>query len=144
MKYVRARTALALLIAVPLYIILATGCATPRGVPDYDGDLIPQSATVPDSVRVTILNERTIDAQPPRIYLDGMGRHDLGIISSIDGRISRLVSTSWFGPSGCFTIVAHFVGRGDLRFSEVCWRPGEVVSATLLNHFDPRTAWSHR
>lgn len=145
MKYVRARTALALLIAVPLYIILATGCATPRGVPDYDGDLIPQDAA--DSsvfVRVHIENHRTVDAIAPTIYLTGSGRHSLGRIEGMGGMIDRLVDTNWFDASGCMQISAHYTGSGDLTFDKFCWRQGEIVEATLDNVFNPVAAWAHR
>lgn len=145
MKYVRARTTLALAIAIPLWIILATGCATARGVPDYDGDLIPQDAADSTTyVKVHIENHRTVDAIAPTIYLTGSGRHSLGRIEGMGGKIDRLVDTSWFDASGCMQISAHYAGSGDLTFDRICWRKGERIIADLDNVFSPIAAWSSR
>lgn len=146
MKHQRIRSALALAIAVPLWIILATGCASPRGVPDYDGDLIPQSDAT-DSVtfvKVHIENHRTVDALAPTIYLTGSGRHSLGRIEGMGGKIDRLVDTAWFASDGCLQLSAHYVGNGDLVFDRLCWRKGEIITASLDNIFVSGSAWSHR
>lgn len=126
-------------------IFMLSGCASPRGVPDYDGDLIPQDAA--DSsvfVRVHIENHRTVDAIAPTIYLTGSGRHSLGRIEGMGGMIDRLVDTNWFDASGCMQISAHYTGSGDLTFDKFCWRKGETVEATLDNVFNPVAAWGHR
>lgn len=147
MKYARLRSALALVIIVPLYIILATGCATARGVPDYDGADVPSLVTSPDSttyVRVHIENHRTVDAIAPTIYLTGSGRHSLGRIEGMGGKIDRLVDTSWFASDGCLQLSAHYVGSGDLVFDRLCWREHEIITASLDNIFIAASAWSHR
>lgn len=147
MKYVRVRTTLALAIAVPLWIILATGCASPRGVPLYDGDDVTNLVTSPDSalyVRVHIENHRTVDAIAPTIYLTGSGRHSLGRIEGMGGKIDRLVDTAWFGADNCLQISAHYAGGRDLTFDRICWRKGERIIADLDNVFSPIAAWSSR
>lgn len=125
--------------------LLFTACASPRGVPLYDGDLLPQDVT--DSVtlvRIHIENHRTVDAVDPTIYLNGSGRHSLGRIQGMGGKIDRLVDTNWFGSDGCMQISAHYTGSGDLVFDRFCWRKGEIVEAQLDNVFNPTAAWSHR
>lgn len=145
MRYNRLRTTLALVIAVPLAIVVF-GCASAQHDPSYDGALeIPDSPS--DSamfVPVHIENHRTIDALPPTIYLNGSGRHSLGRIEGMGGKIDRLVDTSWFDPSGCMQISAHYAGSGDLIFDRFCWRKGERIEATLDNVFNPIAAWAHR
>lgn len=125
--------------------IVMLGCASPRGVPLYDGELIPQNVT--DSVtlvRVHIENHRTVDAVDPTIYLNGSGRHSLGRIQGMGGKIDRLVDTNWFGSDGCMQISAHYAGSGDLVFDRFCWRVGERIGASLDNIFVAHSAWSHR
>lgn len=145
MRYGRLRTALALTIGVPLYIILSTGCASvPTHDPLYNGDPLYTSSDSTTFVRLKIENLRTQDAIPPHIYLVGSGTHPLGVLMGMGGKIDRLVDTSWFRPDGCFQIVAHFPGSGNFSFSVICWKPGEMAEATLLDHWDPNTAWAHR
>lgn len=125
--------------------LLFTACAPPRGVSGYDGDLIPQSdADSTTLVRVHIENHRTIDAVDPTIYLSGSGRHSLGRIEGMGGKIERFIDTLWLGPDGCFQITAHYAGGGDLVFDRVCWRRGEYIEATLDNVFNSVASWSHR
>lgn len=126
-------------------IFMLSGCASPRGVPDYDGDLIPQDAADSTTyVKVHIENHRTVDALAPTIYLTGSGRHSLGRIEGMGGKIDRLVDTSWFGADGCLQLSAHYVGSGDLVFDRLCWRPHETITASLDNIFVSGSAWSHR
>ena len=141
MKHQRARLAISLAIAVPLAIILSTGCS-PRMSYYNGGDTEIQPSE--QYVRLTINNRRTNDALAPHIILIGNGRHELGIVQGMGGKLSKLVDTRWFGASGCFRVIAHYVGTGDLIFDEVCWRPGEVVTASLDDIFIPAALWSHR
>lgn len=127
------------------FIVIFTGCATARGVSEYDGVLqLPRSdADSVTLVLVTIQNNRGRDLTSPRFYLDGMGRHDLGIVGSYS-TVTKLVDTSWFGPDGCMKIVAHYVGAGDWTSSQFCWRRGEVIDVWLQQIFTTSSAWSHR
>jgi hypothetical protein len=126
--------------------VLSIACATVRHDPLYDGALdIPESNT--DSaylIPVHVENHRTIDALAPHIILSGSGRHDLGIVSGVGGRLDRFIDSSWLGADGCFQITAHYVGTGDLVFDRVCWRRGERIEATLDNVFNPVASWAHR
>lgn len=139
----RVRAGLAFVIVSVLWVVLA--CATPRGVPGYDGDLIPQDAADSTTlVRVHIENHRTVDAIAPTIYLTGSGRHSLGRIEGMGGKIDRFIDKNWLGSDGCFQISAHYAGSGDLTFDKVCWRRGDRIEATLDNVFNPIAAWSRR
>lgn len=124
--------------------LLFTACASPRGVPGYDGDLIPDASDSVTLVRVHIENHRTVDAIAPTIYLAGSGRHSLGRIEGMGGKIDRFIDTNWLGSDGCFQISAHYAGSGDLTFDKVCWRRGESIEATLDNVFNSIASWSHR
>lgn len=139
----RLRAGLALLIVVPLYIILTTGCATAKGVPFYDGELTPDSDSA-TFIPLRIENHRTVDAIPPHFVLSGSGRHDLGPVGGMGGVLERFIDASWLDAERCLTITAHYVGGRDLVFDKACWRKGERISASLDNIFIPGSSWSHR
>lgn len=129
--------------AASLAALFILGCAS--GVrTGYDGDYPPEPEQVTTLIPITIENHRTLDAIPPHFLLIGAGRHDLGPVEGMGGKLSRLIDTSWLGPSGCVRIVAHYVGTGDFVFDEFCWRAGERISVTLDDIFNPVAAWSHR
>lgn len=133
--------------AALFFTVILTGCATTRTIPRdpfYDGGELVLSGDSTTFIRIKIENHRTKDDADPRIYVVGSGSHSLGVIGGINGKIDRLIDTRWLGPDGCLRIVAHYVGLGDLVFSNVCWRPGEFIEAALDDLFNPNTAWSHR
>lgn len=140
MKHGRIRSALALAIVVPLYIILATGCASRTF---YDGELTPESDSA-TFIPLRIENHRTVDAIPPHFVLTGSGRHDLGPVGGMGGVLERFIDASWLDAERCLTITAHYVGGRDLVFDKACWRKGERISASLDNIFVAGSSWSHR
>jgi len=132
--------------ALSLFFALAlVGCATVQHDPLYDGAPIVEREAVDTvtQVRITIENHRTHDAIDPTLYLVGNGRHYLGQVRGIDGKLDRQIDASWFGPDRCMTIIAHYAGAGDLTFERFCWRPGERIDVSLDNLFNPIAAWSH-
>jgi hypothetical protein len=145
-RYARMLFDLALFAGVMVMFAILTACATVRHDPAYDGEVLLSAPTADSSlyVPIHIENHRTIDALPPTFYLTGSGRHSLGIVQGVDGKLDRLIDTSWFGADGCMTITAHYVGWGDLVFDRFCWRPGERIDVALDNIFNPVAAWSHR
>lgn len=94
--------------------------------------------------RITIQNNRVSDAIDPTFYLTGTGRHSLGIVRGMGGKVTKLIDTRWFGPGGCMTISAHYAGYGDLTFERFCWFPGQVIDVSLEELFNPISAWAHR
>jgi hypothetical protein len=124
-----------------LALLALSACAT---VPNtYDGQL-----TIPETsgtfVPVTISNNRSRDVDnPPTFFLVGSGRHSLGVVSGEEKR-TVLIDEKWLPSDGCVNIVAHYVGRGDLAYSQFCWRKGDVIEVTLDEQFNPVAAWAHR
>lgn len=144
----RLRAALGLAIGIPLYIILTTGCVPAlKHDPLYNGEVVPQVEAPPDTIRVFLIhieNNRTKDALPPHFIITGSGRHDLGIIEGMGGHLDRPIDTAWLDGERCMTIIAHYIGGGDLVFDRTCWKKGERVTASLDNIFVPGSSWSHR
>lgn len=132
-------------IAIAIALIALTACATVAHDPLYDG--APEMAAPTASatfIRIHVENHRTKDAISPTIYLLGSGRHSLGTVLGMGGKIDRFIDTAWLDPSGCMTISAHYAGSGDLVFDPFCWRPGQWVDVTLDDTFNPVAAWAHR
>lgn len=125
--------------------LLFTACATPRGVPGYDGELIPEVAAGDSVTLVPFLleNHRTIDANPPHILFISFGRHDLGTVQGYGTALRTMIDTRWIAADGCVQIIAHYVGTSDLVFDRFCWRKGERIGASLDNIFVAHSAWSH-
>jgi hypothetical protein len=125
--------------------LVVAACASVRD-PMYDGDVVIPTTSSDSAtfIRITIENNRTIDAIPPAFYLTGTGRHALGIVQGMGGKLVKMIDTSWFGVDGCLTITAHYVGSGDLVFDRICWSPGYVIDVSLDNLFNPISAWAHR
>lgn len=141
---------LAILVITFLLGVVLGACASTRRVPLYDGDDVTNlvtdapSGTVLVLVPVTIHNDRSRDLIDPFFYLIGNGRHPLGRVESLSTR-RVFVDSKWLvAADGCFRIVAHYVGQGDLTYDKVCWRSGEVVDVTLSTLFNSGAAWSHR
>ena len=122
-----------------LLALALVACATVRD-PSYDAADSPS----PESVLITIENHRTTDAIPPHFVLVGMGRYDLGPVSGMGGKLTRLIDVRWLGPMGCTRIIAHYAGIGDLTYDEFCWKRGEKIWVALDDIFVPVAAWSHR
>ena len=129
-----------------LAAVLAIGCVPAlKRDPLYDGETITEtSADSAYMIPIFIENNRTMDPVDPQLYLMGSGRHSLGIVPNMGGKLSRLVDSSWLGPDGCIVIVAHYVGGRDLVFDKVCWHPGERIDVALDDIFNPVASWSHR
>ena len=130
-----------------IFLALLTACATvPRGTPGYDGETEIVETTASDSVMfvpVRIENNRSRDIIAPRFYLDGFGRHSLGIVEQMH-TVTKLVDVKWLRSDGCMRIVAHYVGVGDWTSNEFCWRRGETITVSLQPILSTSNAWSHR
>ena len=131
--------------AAVVLLAFATACASIKHDPSYDGEqAISPSAVSVTLVPIIIENNRTNDAIDPHFRLVGSGLHDLGIVQGMGGRLHRMSDTRWFDADGCMTIIAHFVGVGDLTFNRFCWRRGERIDVALDDIFNPVAAWAHR
>jgi len=128
-----------------LAAVLAIGCASPRGIPDYDGGTLAPETTADSTtfIPVTIHNHRSRDvANPPSFFLTP-GRHALGVVSGSEDR-TTMIDVSWLPSDGCVQIVAHYVGLGDLMYDQFCVRRGDVIDISLDEPFNSTSAWSHK
>jgi hypothetical protein len=136
------RWCLGTLTVLVLFLAFLWSCASNP----YDGDLRPVAEPDTSStVTLNIENRRSRDAMDPHIYLLGTGRHDVGVVRGMGGSLHRKIDKSWFGPDGCMTIVAHYVGGRDLVFERFCRSLGDrKIDVALDDLFNPVAAWSHR
>lgn len=144
MRHLRTRVALAIVAAGGIAYLL--GCASVQRTSDYDGAIEAVAASSDNAtlVPITITNDRSRDMTDPRFYVIGNGRHSLGIVASLSTK-RVFVDSKWLtSADGCFQVIAHYVGEGDLTYQKVCWRRGEVIDVTLSTLFNPVAAWSHR
>lgn len=147
MKWMRTRTALAIIIASILsYIIMMSGCASVTRERDYDGalELLPTPSDSALLVPITIDNTRSNDLGDPVFYLIGNGRHSLGRVPDLSKRRVFIDSRWLTGADGTFQIYVHYVGLGDLYYERMAWRPGESISVQLTTPFNSVAMWSHR
>lgn len=147
MKYLRVRTALALVIAVPLWIVVTTGCATARHDPLYDGEITPEAPSA-DSITfvpVRIQNSRSSPTEisnPPMFFLLGNGKHQLARVEGLSSR-TVFVDSRWLtSADGEITIVVHYAGGAELTYARFAWHPGQTISVSLEVTFNPISAWS--
>lgn len=145
MKHVRARLIGALVIAVPLAIILGTGCASVPKVESYDGyEIVPTaSADTLTVVPIVVRNNRSQDAIDPTFYLIGYGRHALGTVRGLTTR-KLLIDRRWIPSDGIMTVVAHYPGGPEWVSEKITWRPGYKIEVSLQSLINTSSAWAHR
>lgn len=122
--------------------LVVAACASPKGIPLYDGESVVPDATA--LVKVTIENNRSRDITDPRFYLVGRGmKYSLGIVQGMGKRVFS-VDRGVFPLDGCMSVMAHWAGGSDWVSEEFCVRPGQVVDVQLQLLLSTSNAWSHR